>query len=423
MDEKRRKRRDITQNLLITLLALSAVFLFFRTQAQNLGEGYSLPFLDGHGAQVDSTLAKPSVGLSAPVRIAVTGSYGRYASVTMTTADEEFDVPGLLLSEMLGSAGSRTSCGQDAFLQMLEGVSVYYDFLNALPLSVLGGQSEAEGQAPVYARSLLAAIDDGRVKLYLWDGESGYHCCDTAVTAKNLEAVVNQYELGNAGFAMDGLQEPGDLDGIAPHSLFLSEEPELAVYSRTIPAYQAENVLDTLLFNPNTKSRYTESNGTEVIVENGRTLRARTDGSIQYQSGGDESLRIEVGESASLQERIAGSGSLLRKLASVGGGEASLYLESVRQTGNVLMLTYGYELNGVPVCFADGGSAATMTLSGNTVTSLSLRFRQYVKTEEPHRILPLAQAAAIARRYEGSELFIGYADDGAGMLVPRWLAE
>ena len=100
-----------------------------------------------------------------------------------------------------------------------------------------------------------------------------------------------------------------------------------------------------------------------------------------------------------------------------------MYLESVRQSGSFLVLTYGYELNGVPVRFSDGGSAATITLSENTVTSLTLRFRQYTETEEAYRMLPLEQAAAIARRYEGAELFIGYADDGTGMLFPCWLAE
>ena len=115
MDEKRRKRRDVVQNFTITLLALSAVVLFFQTQIQNLGKEYSLPFLDGSGTQLDSTLKEPSVGISAPVRIAVTGSYGRYASVTMTTSDEAFDAVGLLLNEMLGSAENRTSCSQKAF--------------------------------------------------------------------------------------------------------------------------------------------------------------------------------------------------------------------------------------------------------------------------------------------------------------------
>ena len=423
MDEKRRKRRDFLQNMVISLLSLSAVLLFMQTQIYNLREESYTRFFSASGTQMDAAVTGQTIGLSAPVRVAVTGPYGRYASIAMTTDNEEFDSLGRILGEVLGSAGSYTDCGSQKFLDALRGTSVYYDFLTPLPLSVLAGLTGVSGEETASARSLAVAAGEGGVTLYLWDGEDGYRCCSTAVTVESLEAIVSRYELGNAHFAFDGLDEEIDLTGIAPYSLFLEEEPDLPVLAQTIPASDAETLLAVLQFNPNTKSRYTEANGTEVIVESGRTLRIRKDGGILYQSGGDDTLQVEAGEEATLQELAVGSGELLDALLDAAGSEASLYLEEVRQSGTSITLTYGYEVSGVPVRFFDGENAASVTLSGTTVTTLALRLRQYSATEEISLILPLRQAAAIAGRYGDTELFIGYADDGNGRVEARWLAE
>ena len=268
------------------------------------------------------------------------------------------------------------------------------------------------------ARVLVVAAGTAGVDVYVWDGEAAYRRCTTAVLRESLETVVSRYELGNAAFAFETLQ--GE---IAPYCLFLEAEPALPVLNRTIPAYNADAVLNALQFNPNTQSRYVESSGTEVIVENSRSLRLRTDGSLFYQSGGEDTLRIEAGEEASLQELVTASGVLMEKLAVIPGGDAGLYLEQVHQSGSSVILSYGYEVGGVPVRFFDGDSAATIVLSGTIVSELTLRFRQYTEAEETSLLLPLRQAAAIMGQYQEAEMFIGYADDGSGEMSARWLAE
>ena len=73
--------------------------------------------------------------------------------------------------------------------------------------------------------------------------------------------------------------------------------------------------------------------------------------------------------------------------------------------------------------FADGSAAAEVTLSGNTISALSLRPRQYSAASSASPLLPLRQAMAIAGRTEGAELSIGYADTGVYPLSAVWLTD
>lgn len=105
------------------------------------------------------------------------------------------------------------------------------------------------------------------------------------------------------------------------------------------------------------------------------------------------------------------------------GGDARLYLLSWQQTGTETVMTFGYQSGGVPICFADGSAAAEATLSGNAVSSLSLRSRQYSSTGSVSPLLPLRQAMAIAGKAQGAELFIGYTDTGVSPLSAVWLTD
>ena len=93
MGEQRRNRRNLVQNIIITFLSLLAVLLFTRTQL------YSLDLGGGKApAAGPSQSAAPAAELTAPVRAAVTGDYGRYGSVAHDTGDSGFaealDLPG-----------------------------------------------------------------------------------------------------------------------------------------------------------------------------------------------------------------------------------------------------------------------------------------------------------------------------------------
>lgn len=423
MNERSRTRRDFIQNITIAVLTVSAVLLFTQTQISNLGASSTLSrIFSGPDVQSSSVITPQQDAFSpgAPVRVAAASTYGRYGGVAMTTSDEEFLPLRQLLEQALGSVQSLTFSSSQAFREALNRTSAYYDFLSPLPLSILADLSQTSlDEDAVFARRLVLAEENGAVALYLWDGANRCYRSGTALSAGDLNAVVSQYELGNAFFAFEGT---GD-HVLAPYSLLPGEEPRLPQLAAVSSLSDTTRLLASLGFNPNTQNRYWESETTEVISEsNGRTLRLSTDGTVVYQSGDDPTLSIQAaGEVPSMVEAASEVRLLLSELLAPVMGDAQMYLEQIQQVGAATTLRFGYQAGGVPIRFADGGCAAHVTLSGTTVSSMELRIRQYTVTENDSLLLPLRQALAIAAG--GAELSIGYADSGGDTVSAAWLAD
>ena len=420
MGEQRQDRRNLVQNILITLLALSAAVLFTQTQL------YNLNLTTSEAPPGPAQSAAPAAELAAPVRTAVTGDYGRCGGLTCTTGDPVFADPlGRRLLEALGSARDYVPCSRGDFLRALRGPSLYYDFLEPLPLSVLagllGGGEDVSPREDLSARRLLIVPQEGGAVLYLWDGGENCFRASTAVSSDSLEQVISRYELGDASFAMDGGGLERELD---PCSLLPAQPPELPSFTLGDPlAGGTDWFLSALGFNPRSRTRHTESSGTELIIDGDRTLRIRPDNTIHYQSGDEPSLRVKAaGDLPTAREAALGAGSLLSSLLAPVSGELQPWLQSLRRSGDVTALRFGYQLKGVPVRFQDGGFAAEITLTGSAVTALSLRFRQYNAAEEPSLLLPLPQALAVAAASPGKELSIGYVERG-GECRAYWLSD
>ena len=415
------RHRDFIQNITITLLSLSALFLFSRTQFFQLGATAGSGYWQKLTASTSSTASDVvlSDSLSAPVRTAITGEYGRYGSVSLSTGSEDFIPIKTLLREVLGSARGRTDSTQAAFLSALGKASVYCDFLSPLPVPYLADLMGVSVESSLSIRALAAAEEDGQVVLLLWDGGSRYYQCATAVQVSTLAEVLGHFELGVTTFAFEDPSGYGQ--HLAPLSLFpdpLPELPQLTADSASVPT---ETLLTTLGFNPHTNSRYQDAGGAEVIVEGDRVIRINASGTFSYTSGGETTLAIEAaGAVPTLREAVAGTQTLLEAL--LPDGEAQLYLLSLEQSGSGTVLTFGYQVGGVPIRFADGSAAAEVNLSGRAISALTLRPRQYT-AGTASSLLPLQQAMAIAGRNEGTELSIGYADTGTYPLSAVWLAD
>lgn len=414
------RKRDLIQNIAITLLAVSALFLFSKTQLFQLGVGAASGYWQRLSVSAGSTAADTSLSdsLSAPLRMAVTGAYGRYGSVSLTTDEETFIPVKTLLREVLGSARSQTDSTQTAFLNALSAASVYCDFLTPLPINYIADLMGAGiGESGLSIRALAAAEKDGQVILCLWDGGTQYYQCATAVQPSALTELQDHFELGVSTFAF----EEAEGSHLAPLSLFPDPLPELPALTPGETAVSTETLLTALAFNPHTNSRYQDAGGAEVIVEGDRVIRISASGAFTCTSGGEDALTVSAaGTIPSVREAVTGVQTLLD--AVLPDGEASLYLLSFSQNGAETLMTFGYQAGGVPIRFADGTAAAEVTLTGNTVSALSLRPRQYVSGDSA-ALLPLRQAMAIAGKKEGSELSIGYADTGTYPLAAVWLAD
>jgi hypothetical protein len=414
-------KRNLIQNIAIALLSLSAITLFTQTQLSTIVSDPESGYLSLGGDS--SVTQEESSQFSVPVRLAVTGAYGRYATGQLRTSEEGFSAPGALLGEALASAGGAADCPQSGFYAALDSASsIYYELPAALPLSLfsrlLGTELDRGGDNTV-RRLLLSDDGDGSVSLYLWWGDDRCSRCSTGISSSALSALSESYELGGAFFALDLGESCAGLD---PLTLFSPEED--------LPTVQAESTLsdpDALLsaldFNPRTEYRYTDANGAEVIVEGSRKLRIQSNESILYQGGSSPVLTISAqDEMPTVWEAAAGVYHLLSSL-SPGAGQASLCLTQLRQEGEQTFLEFEYVLNGSLVRFADGQPAASAELTGTIVNSLSLRFREYTLNEDTAPLLPRTQAVAIAQSRQVENLSIAYRDDGSSKISASWMAE
>ena len=227
--------------------------------------------------------------------------------------------------------------------------------------------------------------------------------------------------LQSAFFAMDRIALEKGCQNVSPLSLLLDETPSLSVLSVFSGVSDADRLLTALHFNPRTHSHYTEPNGTEVIMEDGRSVRLRADGSVYYQSGGRVELAVDcAGELPTDWEAAAGCAALLDAITHQDSAARFCLTGIVRQEERTVV-RFGWQWNGLPIHFAANESAAAVILEGAAVASLELLPRRFFPTEEISALLPRAQALGIAGMEPGAELSIAYVDFGTRAYA-RWIS-
>ena len=185
----RRRRRNLIQNIAIVLLSVSAVLLFAQLQLYNLDNSEDQSYLQRLAGGLSSASPTDLREFPAPVRVVITDSYGRYGSLGLTTSSDGFSALGL--REALGSVQTLSPATMDQFRAALSGTSIYFDFLNPLPLQVLAELIGVEDTAWEQAVRclLLSAGADGAVQLYLWDGGEAVYTSAVPSTSLSLAAL------------------------------------------------------------------------------------------------------------------------------------------------------------------------------------------------------------------------------------------
>ena len=421
MEPAQHKRRNTIQNIVIILLSISAVLLSAQTQLYTLAPSNHKEKAPGSSGPTSYTGESVQLSdLAAPVQVAVNTEYGRIGCFTLTSSDSSLSA---LLGQALESAGMLSSCSETAFRSVLSQTSVYYNFLQPLPLSILAGVMRSQTDHPgILAQQLVVALEDGQVRLYLADGDDTFLFCSTAVSENELQQTISNYTASSVVFAFDQAETTPQYAYVDPYSLFQTEQTTLPVLSASTLSSDTDSLLRTLQFNANNKDPYTESNGTSVFVEGDRTLHIRPDGTLLYQSGGESILEIDgADDTPTMQEAVTGCATLLYSLLN-SGSDATLYVQEILQTGSTCTVRFGYQVEGTPIRFSDGTAAAEVVLSGTVIDTLSLHMRQYTITSEDSLFLPLQQAIAIAAKEEtGALLSIRYADDGSSTVQATWM--
>ena len=280
---------------------------------------------------------------------------------------------------------------------------------------------EAALDRPVRSMALTTGEEETAM-LYLRDQEGGVYRCFTALPASAVEDVCALFSPNGGGFAYET-----NYATLAPYTVLPAETADLPDLLGESPAgYSAYNLLTALDFNAHTLSRYTETgSGAEVVEESPRSLRISPDGTVSFRSQGETSSPLYqvpcAGESPGVTEALAAAARLALALIE-GTGASPVYLSGLERTETGYTVSFRYQAGGVPVLFPDEGDALTVTITGAAVTAFSYRCRSYTPQEEAAPLLPSGMAQALGSLYPGTELSVGYVDEGAGALKACWLA-
>lgn len=431
--DKKARRIDRAQNLIIALLTLSFVLLLLQTplfgDAQN---GTLSATVRGWFSGTQSTVSTEEdvlTALSVPVRIVHTNDFLRSGADALTTTDSAFEEAGSFLGEAIGSAHGISSAAESVFLSALEGAGIYFDFADELPLEVLaarlGVQSPTTRELNV-RRCLVSIGDADSALLYLQDSEQGVFCFSTAVSAAEMRDYLESQNGGSVDFAFS-LGE--DYASLSPYTLLFAAPETRSELSaaNALGDYSAEELLRRAEFNPHTQDWYTESSGTVVYIEGQRKLYLHPDGTLSYNGAAAESgslFAVTAADPAhpTRTELCAAARSLVGTLTQGRLGDAALYLAGMESDEDGATVFFDYMALGTPIRFADGAHAAEVRIEHGSVTAFTLRVRRYTLTERSSLLLPISLARAVAQRYPNCELTAAYIDSYADTVSASWIA-
>lgn len=424
MDQQKRQRRDRLQNLLIVLLSISAVFLFALTQAELLHWELfpDTASLSGSGGESGAPAAATRLQeLDWPVTLVISDDTGDRRYQQLATSDSTFTAVERLWEDALRQAQSPQVIDGDAFQSALELPGLYASFPAAVPAGILAARLGlvSDEETPLQ-RLLLVAGEDG-VELFFASGESFWRCT-TPLSVEELTSLSAQLSGESCLFAFE--LEEGDL--LHPLTVLPSSLPQYAELSIAAESAVTDELLQFFGFNSHTTSRYTDSVGTEVIVESPRRLSITAAGHVSYVGAANyapQGFRLSDSDSPTLSELVDGAYDLLLQLPGIHSGEERLFLSRVdHQSGEQsCTLCFSYMADGLPITAADGSAAAELTITGGVVTALSLSLHSYTAADSVSLLLPVTQAIAIAAEYPGREMALSYVDSGGSHAAVSWL--
>lgn len=428
MRNKRRSRLiEWGKNLLILLLALSALYLLSLTQLSGGILETVRDMLKDSAADSASDPSQSSFSTVQPVRLAVYQDGQRYGvQYNQDETDAAFSSLSTLLSEALGSAGGPEPVSEQDWRSALQSMGIYMDFFYPVPLRTLSdwlGDGQSNSALTGTARRIcLAADEDGGVSLFFINEEDGsYYACGTTLTRDfHLSAAVADWSPNGALFAF----EVPEMEALEPYTL-LTTTPQPAVYAAGNPLLEdsgrVTELLNALSFHPQGNSLDPASGG--QLVEANDSLRLSDAGVVTFHTIGDSGFRFALSDD-SAQAALDYVETLAEATVGAWCGQARLCLAEVEVISDGLEITFQYSLNGAPVALPGDRAAAYFRISGGAVTDFSFYLRAYSDTEETSIVLPEVQAAAAMEAMDarGKELTLLYQDSGSTLVSAGWIA-
>lgn len=412
----RRKHLEFFKTIVIVLLLCSAVTL---SVAANLPQ--ALPRLyQSLRASTPSLPLSSQTELTAaarPLAISIRSEAGRQTICRdFEQLDTAYEAYAGYLGEALATATNTQEVSRTALRTALTGDGIYFSYAGSIPLDTLAKWLESEyANSSDTASWFLLSINNQRVDLYFGDGATQYRCSTQLVPAMLAEQITT-IRVDGSYFACEA--DSATLRHIHPSSLLI-EQIETAPGVSAASAVTEElctSIASQLRFNPYGDSAYYDTDGTAVFTESLCSLRITPAGQLSIVSQDDSRYTAASTDNLSL---ITAASDLLASLTRLYTSDARLYLTGLSRDGTQTTVVFDYMVNGLPIQQHEG-HAATVTFSGNAVSTVVFWLRSYTVTESSVHVLPPLQAAALLEN--DAPLKLEYADLGEDTLQLGWIA-
>ncbi|MBR5534987.1 MAG: hypothetical protein IKU62_09115 [Ruminiclostridium sp.] len=413
-----RRQIDRLENIAITLLACTAIFLVSQTNLFQtfVGQG------TGSYSEAYRAVAVTELPDESPVAVMVQNDLGRCGLRYDTAGVDEVYSQGLkdLLYHALDKMEKPKRSSQEDWQQVITQSETWvcYDYLYNIPFTSATGQ---EG----WARLFLISFRNGQAEaLYGFDQNTGeYWVSQVGAAGLALPARARALEPNQVRFAFE---DPALTDLLPGYMMADTTAPSCQAYSSSNPLMWMDEtgirtMLETVGFNLQAVSIYESADGT-VVREGSDTIRIQQDGSVIYHGSESGEARYEAGSLAELDLREEAE-RILELLTADRTGQARFLCQGCEEEADgTTVLTYSYLLEGARVSLGEYGWAAQFRFQGEALISFEIIFRQYDSTETPCAVPPERQAAAAAEAQgqTGKELQLCHRDDGSGLTRALW---
>lgn len=432
MDKKRYRVIELGKDILIVLLAVSAVCLLIRGQL--LGPLDSFWRTETPRTGAIQTQSGTRADAARPLRIIANLARGPEIVRYGVQYDEEncdalFQSAASLLMETLSSAEEPeqvTRAQWETALCTAPGIS--FDFQGEFPMPVLVGWLSGEDTGlTAVIRRLTLTVWQKDVALYYQDTQTGlyYRCISKVASELHLTQTLSGLEDNGALYAF----ESELYQNLDPDTLILDGTLRPAVYNVVNPAAGGQPALEALMtdlgFPVSSSSFY--SSGNEQVARSGNdSIRLSDQGVAVYLADEDGGSRFQLPMSGG-EVTLLDSAEACRRLAAAAlgtrCGQARLYLMSIQAGDDGLEVQFGYHLNGILVRM-ESGYAARFLIRDGQIVWFELHLRSYIDSGETSVVMPVRQVAAAMEALDltGEEPLLSYLDTGGETVSAAWTA-
>ncbi len=334
------------------------------------------------------------------------------------------DMSECLLNSLLHTPEAASA---EEWQRAMEGTFVYARYKEELPYQVICAfaasheDSDARVRQPhTYAgvRDVVLRADPGGVfSALLVRGANGVYRFPLESTGTAAHFTVYPIVYPDS-FCKTDLRDRGDL---------CVPETDASILTRQIYASSGVTTLLTtnqdflrfLNFNPDKLNYHVEQDGTYVYVESHGVLRAGSDEMVYHatESGGIDIAGIGGEGETDIYAYMRVASYLIDRLGSMSyqyiGGDAGLYLDSVRADGESITLNFHFRCDNIELADTDGTQGMTLRFTGDRLTEIRYRMMIIRRTLDESNVMLQSWYKRMLDADDASDMRLVYAWSGS----------